>query len=177
VHPNGKQLLIRADFALGNRPGGDRLSCKRWRRLLTDALPGLMGCAHRCPKATVRLHDGDSEASYTGWLRIPIHRRPSKKRVRRFKAKLRARLESGLLPVDGRVLKLGVRRLGARRAAAPLNLDLPNGGGETEIAVADVRPDLEKPAGEESVGGTPPLAVAESAPALDGFPLPLAAAV
>jgi hypothetical protein len=105
--------LIRADFALENRPGGGRLACKRWRRLFADALPGLMGCARRCPKAVVRLHEGEGEANYTGWLRIPVERRPSRKRLRALKAKLRTRLEAGLLPVDGRVLKVGVRRHGA----------------------------------------------------------------
>src|SRR5262245_45464712 len=105
-----KRLLVRADFVLANRPGGDRLSCKRWRRLLADALPRLLGCAHRCPRAVVRLHDGEGEARYTAWLRLPVERRPSRKRLRKFKAKLRARLEAGLLPIDGRVLKVGARR-------------------------------------------------------------------
>jgi hypothetical protein len=105
-----KSLLVRADFVLGNRRGGDRLMCKRWRRALADALPRLLGCADRRPLVRVRLHEGEGEARFTGWLRIPIERRPSRRRLRKFKAKLRARLEAGLLPVDGEVLKLGVRR-------------------------------------------------------------------
>ena len=90
-----KCLLVRADFVLGNRRGGERLACKRWRRVLADALPRLLGCARRCPKAEVSLREGDGEARYSGWLRIPIERRPSRRRMRRFKAKLRGRLEAG----------------------------------------------------------------------------------
>src|SRR5262245_40183908 len=107
MRPRAKCLLVRADFVFGNRSGGSRLSCKRWRRLLADALPRLMGCARRCPKAVVRLHDGEGEARFTAWLRIPIERRPSRKRLRKFEADLRARLEAGLLPIDGRVIELG----------------------------------------------------------------------
>ena len=120
-----KCLIVRADFALGNRPAGDRLACKRWRRLLCDALPRLMGCSHRCPQAVVRLHKGDGEARYTAWLRIPIERRPSRKRLRKLKAKLLARLEAGLLPIDGRVLKLGARRR-SPRLDGPMILPMPS---------------------------------------------------
>jgi hypothetical protein len=109
-------LLVRADFVLGNRRGADRLWCKRWRRVLKDALPRLLGCANRCPTAEVCLHDGDGEARYSGWLRIPIERRPSRRRLRKFKAKLRSRLEAGLLAVDGQVIKVGVRRCVPRPA-------------------------------------------------------------
>ena len=116
VYSHPKSLLVRADFVLGNRSGGNRLSCKRWRRLLADVLPRLMGCVRRCPRAVVRLHEGEGEAKYTGWLRIPIERRPSRKRLRRLKANWRARLEAGLLLIDGRVLKLGVRRHAAHPA-------------------------------------------------------------
>ncbi len=122
-----KSLLVRADFVLANRSGGGRLSCKRWRRLLADTLPGLMGCARRCPRAVIRLHEGGQEASYTGWLRIPIERRPGRKRLRKLKAKLRARLEAGLLPVDGRVLKVGVRR--EVSPAEALSLAMPSDQG------------------------------------------------
>jgi hypothetical protein len=125
-----KSLLVRADFVLGNRPGGDRLSCKRWRRLLADALPRLMGCAARCRKAVVRLRDGDGEAFYSGWLRIPIERRPGRKRLRAFKAKLRARLEAGLQLIDGRVIKVGVRRYGPKPVPAPVLLPLPDAHGQ-----------------------------------------------
>jgi hypothetical protein len=105
-----KSLLVRADFVLGNRQGGDRLMCKRWRRALAEALPRLLGCADRRPAVRVRLHEGEGEARFSGWLRIPIERRPNRRRLRRFKAKLRASLEAGLRLVDGAVLKLGVRR-------------------------------------------------------------------
>jgi hypothetical protein len=110
VHSQHKNLLVRADFVLENRSGADRLFCKRWRRLLADVLPGLMGCARRCPKAVVRLHEGGEKPGYTGWLRIPVERWPGRQRLRKLKAKLRARLETGLLPIDGRVLKVGIRR-------------------------------------------------------------------
>ena len=125
-----KSLLVRADFVLGNRRGGGRLACKRWRRLLADALPRLLGCADRCARARVRLHDGEGEARFSGWLRIPIERRPSRRRLRKLKAKLRARLEAGLLPIDGQVIKLGVRRVRTRPVAAaapvaPFTLEVP----------------------------------------------------
>jgi hypothetical protein len=122
-------LLVRADFVLGNRRGGGRLACKRWRRVLADALPRLLGCADRCPGARVRLHEGEGEARFSGWLRIPIERRPSRRRLRKLKAKLHARLEAGLLPIDGQVIKLGVRRCRTRPAAeapvAPFTLEVP----------------------------------------------------
>jgi hypothetical protein len=107
-----KSLLVRADFVLGG--AGERLMYKRWRRILIDALPRLLGCAGRCPKAErVRLRAGDA-ARFSGWLRIPIERRPSRRRLRKFKAQLRRRLEAGLAPIGGRVLKLGVRRCTGR---------------------------------------------------------------
>jgi hypothetical protein len=121
-----KSLLVRADFVLGNRRGGARLACKRWRRVLADALPQLLGCADRRPDVRVRLHDGEGEARFSGWLRIPIERRPSRRRLRKMKAKLQARLEAGLLPIDGQVIKLGVRRVKHRPApAAPFTLEAP----------------------------------------------------
>lgn len=119
-----KSLLVRADFVLRNRQGAGRIVCKRWRRLLADALPGLLGCARRCDKARVRLHQGVGEAHFSGWLRLPIERRPSRRRLRQFKARLRARLEAGLLPIDGQVLKLGVRRCRPRPASVQLLLPL-----------------------------------------------------
>jgi hypothetical protein len=116
-----KSLLVRADFVLHNRLGGDRVVCKRWRRVLADALPRLLGCARRCPQAEVCLHEGQGEARFSLWLRIPIERRPSRTRLRKFKAKMRKRLEAGLLPIDGHVVKLGVRRC---RAPEPEMLPL-----------------------------------------------------
>jgi hypothetical protein len=107
----GKHLLVRADFVLGKVPVGERRTLKRWRRILAAALPQLMGCADRCPKAArLRLRSGEGEARFTGWLRIPVQRRPGRKRLRRFKAQLRTRLEASLAPIDGRVVKVGVRR-------------------------------------------------------------------
>jgi hypothetical protein len=130
MHTSSKSLLIRADFVLGNRRGGDRLSCKRWRRALTETLPRLLGCARRCPRAVVRLREGEGPPQFSSWLRIPIERRPSRKRLRKFKAKLRARLETILLPIDGEVLKVGVRRC-RQRPVAPRVLPLPDALGET----------------------------------------------
>jgi hypothetical protein len=109
-------MLVRADFVLGRERGGDRLAYRRWRRVLIDALPRLLGCAHRCSRAErVRLHKGDGEGSFSAWLRIPMERRPSRRRLRKFKGKLRARLEAVLQPLGGQVLKLGVRRLRPRQ--------------------------------------------------------------
>jgi hypothetical protein len=103
-------LLVRADFVLKSDTITDRRVYKRWRRIFIDALPRLLGCEHRCPQAErVRLHIPGEEGRFTAWLRIPIQRRPSRRRIRKFKARLRARLEAGLLP-PGRVLKVGVRR-------------------------------------------------------------------
>jgi hypothetical protein len=105
-----KSLLIRADFILGHGQGANRRICKRWRSILVDALPRLLGCQRRSPEAErVRLRSGE-EARYTAWLRLPVERRPGRKRLRRLKTKLRGRLESALLPIDGRILKVGVRR-------------------------------------------------------------------
>jgi len=117
VENNRKSLLVRADFVLGEHKGGDRGMYRRWRRILVDALPRLMGCADRAAKAErVRLHDGEGNGSYSGWVRMPIERRPGRRRLRKLKAKLRTRLEAGLLPIEGRVLKVGVRRC---RSSAP----------------------------------------------------------
>lgn len=112
-----KSLLVRADFVLGG--GGDRLMYKRWRRILAGALPRLMGCTDRCPEAErVRLRSSD-EGRFSGWLRIPVERRPSRRRMRKYRAKLLRRLEAGLLPIGGRVLKVGVRRCRGKSAPPP----------------------------------------------------------
>jgi hypothetical protein len=126
-----KSLLVRADFILASSPGEDRLACKRWRRILADALPRLLGCARRNPESRVRFHEDQPQACFSGWLRIPIERRPSRKRLRKFKAKLRARLENGLLPIGGRVLKVGVRRCKPRLTSPVV---LPIQQVEAEIA-------------------------------------------
>lgn len=123
MNTTGKSLLVRADFALGDGSGTDRRTLKRWRRILGDVLPVLMGCANRSPKAErVRLRTGPDGCWFSVWVRLPIERRPSRRRLRKLKAKLRARLEVGLGPVAGRVLKLGVRRIRPRVPAAPLPL-------------------------------------------------------
>ncbi len=105
-----KSLLVRADFVLGHSTGSSGRAYKSWRHILRDALPRLLGCANRCRRARVRLRGREDQVRYTGWVRIPVERRPGRKRVRKLKERLRARLESGLLPIDGSVLKLGVRR-------------------------------------------------------------------
>ena len=121
-----KSLLIRADFVLGEGRGGERVAYRRWRRILTEALPRLMGCADRAPRAErIRLHDGDSPASFSGWVRLPMQRRPSRKRMRKFRAKLRSRLEAGLQAIDGRVLTVGVRRCRGERRVGPVQQTLP----------------------------------------------------
>ena len=123
MNETNKCLLVRADFVLGKSQGGDRPTYHRWRRVLIDALPRLLGCADRCPRAErVRLHKGEGAGRYVGWVRIPVERRPGRRRLRKMKAKLRARLEDSLRPLDGSVVKLGVRRQRRRPrpAAVPL---------------------------------------------------------
>ena len=111
MNESNKHLLVRADFVLGSSHGGDRPAYHRWRRVLIDALPRLLGCSDRCERAErVRLHKGEGQGRYVAWLRLPVERRPGRKRLRKLKAKLRARLEASLRPLDGAVLKLGVRR-------------------------------------------------------------------
>ena len=123
MEPRRKSLLVRADFVLGKRQGGDERTYKRWRRILRDALPRLLGCERRCPKAErVRLREqaseGEGEGRFSGWLRIAIQRRPGRKRLRKFEERLRRRLEANLLPIDGQVVKVGVRRCRDRALAA-----------------------------------------------------------
>jgi hypothetical protein len=123
VKDMNKHLLVRADFVLGRRQGGDRLVYRRWRRILVEALPRLLGCSDRCPRAErVRLHkgEGESEGRYVAWVRIPIERRPGRNRLRKLKAKLRGRLEESLRPLDGEVIKFGVRRQKRREDVLPL---------------------------------------------------------
>jgi len=113
-----KSLLVRADFVLDEGRHGDPLTYRRWRRILADALPRLLGCADRSPKAErICLHRGEGEARFSGWVRIPNERRPSRRRLRKLKAKLRGRLEAGLLPIQGRILKVGVRRCRSGRVS------------------------------------------------------------
>jgi hypothetical protein len=104
-------LLVRADFVLGKGQAASERTYRRWRRILRDALPRLLGCERRCPKAErVRLHHGEGEGRFSGWLRIVIQRRPSRRRLRKFRDRLRRRLETNLLPIEGQVVKVGVRR-------------------------------------------------------------------
>jgi len=123
---NHKNLLVRADFVLGRRQDADRRVFKRWRNILVDALPRLLGCEHRCSRAEkVRLRSIEGEMRFSGWLRIPIQRRPGRKRVRKFKERLRSRLEASLRPIDGQVVKVGVRRCWVKTAPSPA-ADLPD---------------------------------------------------
>jgi hypothetical protein len=120
-----KSLLVRADFVIGRgQPGarpGERLVYRRWRRVLVDALPRLLGCARRGARVEhVRLHDGTDEGHFSAWLRIPTRRRPNRRRARRLGARLRDRLVAALAPVGGEVLKVGVRRCRARSELLPL---------------------------------------------------------
>lgn len=111
MHNDRKSLLVRADFVLGHGQAGERRTYKRWRGILAAALPQLLGCERRCPTgAKVRLHEGTEAARFTVWIRFPVQRRPGRKLARRLKARLRARLEAALLPIDGRVVKFGLRR-------------------------------------------------------------------
>ena len=145
-------LLIRADFVLGERDGGERIAYKRWRRILSEALPHLMGCARHAPKAErVRLHDGEAPAIFSGWVRVPTQRRPGLERVRKFRAKVRSRLEAALRPIDGRVLSLGVRRCRDVRRAGPVQQTLP-------FVAFRAEPELGTTAGLPAFDATPPSA-------------------
>jgi hypothetical protein len=118
VEENRKSLLVRADFVLGHSPESDRRTYKRWRGILRDVLPRLLGCERRCPRAEkVRLRSVADHPLYSAWLRIPIERRPDKKRVRKLTERLRTRLERSLLLIDGSVVKLRVRRCRPRAEA------------------------------------------------------------
>jgi hypothetical protein len=132
VHVQRKSLLVRADFVLGAGAPADRRTIKRWRGILKKALPGLLGCQRRCPEAVkVRLRGAEGEPHFSGWLRIPVQRRPGRKRVRQLRERLRRRLEASLLPIGGSVVKLGVRRCRgevlpmAAPPAPPVTLELP----------------------------------------------------
>jgi hypothetical protein len=101
-------LLARADFVLDRSRGGDRLTFKRWRRGLAEALPGLMGFPG--VRARVRLRHGEEQGRYSVWLRLPARRLPNHKGLGKVKARLRGRLDAALLAVGGDVVKFGVRR-------------------------------------------------------------------
>jgi hypothetical protein len=125
MHTDQKSLLARAEFIIGKGQGGDRLLYRRWRRILIDALPRLLGCAQRCPRAEhVCLHEGGEEGRYSAWLRIPIQRRPGRSLVRKLERKLSDRLSAGLLPIHGEVLKVRVRRCRALPEVLPLFSDV-----------------------------------------------------
>ena len=133
MQAKSKSILVRADFVLGQRQGVDRRTFQRWRRILLVALPGLLGCERRCPRAErIRLRSAEEGLSFSGWLRIPIQRRPGRKRARKLQEKLRRRLELSLQPIDGQVIKLGLRRCRPRLAEAfvgapSLSLAVPAG--------------------------------------------------
>lgn len=111
MHVDQKSLLVRADFSIGKGQNVDRIVYHRWRKILIDALPRLLGCSRRCPQAEhVCLHKGTGEGRYTAWLRIPVVRRPGRSFVQRLEGKLKERLEAGLKPIQGEVLKVRVRR-------------------------------------------------------------------
>jgi hypothetical protein len=122
-----KSLLLRVDFILGHGQPADRLIFHRWRRILVDALPRLLGCARRCPQAEhVCLHEnqnGQGQGHYTAWLRIPTQRRPSRALVRRVEAQLHKKLAAGLEPLSGQVVKLAIRRRRAKAPALPARSD------------------------------------------------------
>ncbi len=54
---------------------------------------------------------------FSAWVRIPIERRPGKKRLRKLRERLRGRLEKNLLLVEGRIVKFGVRRCQGKDSA------------------------------------------------------------
>ena len=64
MQTTSKSLLVRADFVLSKRQGGDGQAYKRWRRILKEALPRLLGCQRRCSTAEkVRLRFIEGEGA------------------------------------------------------------------------------------------------------------------
>jgi hypothetical protein len=140
VNVHRHYLLVRADFAIGGGQQGDRLVYHRWRRVLIDALPKLLGCAKRSPRAEqVRLHKGSEQGPgrYSAWLRIPIQRRASSRLIRLIRAKLRDRLEAALRPIQGEVIKFSVRRSRSRSEFMPLFAGPAAGPVSSETPAAD----------------------------------------
>lgn len=105
-----KSLLVRADFILDRSRGGSALVFKRWRRVLAESLPRLMGLGNRCSRARVRLHRGEEQGRFSAWLRIPVRRHPGRNGFRKIRQKLHEKLEAVLLAVGGEVIRFGVRR-------------------------------------------------------------------
>ena len=121
-----KSLLVRADFLLGKCQNAGRVVYHRWRKILIDALPRLLGCARRCPQAErVCLHRGE-EGRYSAWLRIPVSRRPGRSFVHKLETKLKERLQAGLQPIQGEVLKVRIRRCQPMQEILPLFEQLMN---------------------------------------------------
>jgi hypothetical protein len=111
VHADQKSLLVRADFMIGISQNVDRIIYHRWRRIMIDALPRLLGCSRICPKAErVCLHKGQTVGRYSAWLRIPVQRQRQRSFVQRLETRLTERLESGLKPVQGEVISVRARR-------------------------------------------------------------------
>src|SRR5262249_41457681 len=126
VNTARKSLLLRADFTLDRSRGGDRLIFKRWRRVLADALPRLMGCADRCSRVVLRLREGEEQGRFSLWMRLPIDRFPARERLRKLQEKLRARLESVLLAVGGDIVKFVLRRRWPKPALRLLQPEAPS---------------------------------------------------
>src|SRR5262249_35856197 len=102
-----------------------------------------MGCADRCRRAEkVRLHKGEGAGSFSGWLRLPLERRPGRKRFRKLKARLRGRLESGLGPIDGELLKLSMRR-----CRPTIRVAAPAVASEAPAEIVPVQPSVPEPTG------------------------------
>ena len=120
-----KFLLVRAEFVLDRSRGGDRLMFKRWRRALAEVFPRLLGYANRCDRTAVRLHYGEEEGRFTGWLRLPVERLPNRRHLHDLKAKLCDRFETALLAVGGDVIKFSIRRSRVNKAivSEPLGVE------------------------------------------------------
>jgi hypothetical protein len=149
-------LLVRADFVLGHSQPGDRRAYKRWRGILRDVLPRLLGCERRSAHAEkVRLRSVEDHPLFSGWVRIPIERRPGKKGLRKLAERLCNRLERSLLLVDGRVVKIGIRRCRIRDAACA----------NPAVTPAEAAPVLSAPAPVEEQVSLPLLAGPDQPPA------------
>ncbi len=116
-----KSLLVRLDFILGKGQTAPRVIYCRWRRVLIEALPKLLGCSQRCPRAEhVCLHHGEGEGHFSAWLRIPVQRRANRKLLRKLKSKWLTRLDEGIKPMNGEVVKVGIRRCHRIKEFLPL---------------------------------------------------------
>jgi hypothetical protein len=99
-----KSLLVRADFILDRSRGGSALVFKRWRRVLAEALPRLMGLGNRCSRAVVRLHRGEEQGGFPPGFASPVPT-PGADGFRRSDRNSTTNWRSVLLAIGGEVIR------------------------------------------------------------------------